>query len=131
MGIIYKIEVAGEIYIGSTTQKISQRQGCHNYNLRNPHNKHYNYLLYRFCRENNIKNIKCKLIEEVDNDNIKIKEQEQIDLLNPILNSQKAFRTEEQLIEQKKECNNKKSNCPICNKELLKNNIHRHIRNIH
>ena len=128
MGYIYKIEIAGELYIGSTIEKLlSRRQSCHNYNLRTTGRKNYNIPLYRFCREHNVKKIFCKLIEIVDNDNITIKEQEYIYLLNPTLNSQKAFRTEEQ----KKECNNKKSNCPICNKELLKNNIHRHIRNIH
>ena len=132
MGIIYKIEVAGEIYIGSTIEKLlSRRQNNHNYNLRNPHNRHYNYPLYKFCREHNVKKIICELIETVDNDNITIKEQDYMDILQPSLNCQRAFRTEEQLIEQKKECNNRKIYCPICYKKMLKNSIQRHIRNIH
>ena len=132
MGFIYKIVVAGEIYIGSTKQKyLSQRQSYHNNNLINPNRRNYNNPLYKFCREHNVKKIICELIETVDNKNMVIKEQEKIDLLNPSLNTNRAFRTEEQRIEQIKKHNNIKDNCPICNKELIKNNINRHIRNIH
>ena len=136
MGFIYKIVVAGEIYIGSTIKKyLCDRQSNHNQSLRNPNNKDYNIFLYKFCREHNVEKIICQLIETVDNENIKIKEQSYMDLLNPTLNSQRAFQTEEQRLEQKKECdkkyNNIKSNCPICNKEMFKNNINRHIRNNH
>ena len=36
MGFIYKIEVEGELYIGSTKQKyLSNRQGLHNHILNN------------------------------------------------------------------------------------------------
>jgi hypothetical protein len=135
MGIIYKIVVAGEIYIGSTKQKLYQRQSNHNKSLRNPNCKDYNNPLYIFCREHNIKKIICELIETVDNDNIFIKEQEYIDLLNPTINSHRAFRTEEQRIEQQKENRKKhnkiKANCPQCGMLMVKGNINRHIRNIH
>jgi hypothetical protein len=47
------------------------------------------------------------VIEMVDNENIKIAEQKYIDLLQPSLNTYRAFRTEEQKIEQKKECDKK------------------------
>ena len=146
MGIIYKIVVGENLYIGSTKQKLYQRQSQHNHNLNNPNNKDYNLPLYKFCREHNIKNIICELIETVDNDNIFIKEQENIDLLNPTINRQRAFRTEEQKKEydkkynkeyceknkeQLKKYNNIKSNCPECGMLMLKNSISRHIRNIH
>lgn len=136
MGIIYKIEIAGEIYIGSTKRKLlCQRQCDHNQCLNNPNNKGYNESLYKFCRTHNISKIICELLEKVDNENIRIKEQEYMNMLEPSLNRQRAFQTEEQKIEQKKECNKKhnkiKANCPICDKLLLKNYIKQHIRNIH
>tara|TARA_R110000796_G_scaffold208283_1_gene324537 strand:+ start:41 stop:472 length:432 start_codon:yes stop_codon:yes gene_type:complete len=136
MGYIYKIEIAGEIYIGSTKNKyLCNRQGQHNYNLRTPNNESYNLPLYKFCREHNVEKIICELIEEVDNENIFIKEQEYMYLLNPTLNSQRAFITEEQRLEQMKELkkkNNKiKANCPQCGMLIGKNNINRHINNIH
>ena len=143
MGFIYRIVVAGEIYIGSTKQKyLSNRQSNHNYNLRNPNSIGYNTPLYIFCREHNVEKIICELIEKVDNDNITIKEQTYMDLLNPTINTIRAFITEEQKIEQQKEYDKKrieykkeqnkiKANCPICNKEMIKNNIKQHIRNIH
>jgi hypothetical protein len=136
MGFIYRIVVAGEIYIGSTKVKyLCDRQSKHNQCLRNSNDKNYNLHLYRFCREHNIKKIICELIEIVDNENIFIKEQSYIDLLNPKINTNRAYQTEEQRIEQQKECNKKhnniKSNCPICGKLMIKNNINRHIRDIH
>tara|TARA_R110002094_G_C4748237_1_gene198317 strand:- start:124 stop:489 length:366 start_codon:yes stop_codon:yes gene_type:complete len=109
----------------------SQRQSSHNQGLRNPNSKDYNYLLYKFCRENNVEKIICELIETVDNENIFIKEQEYMDLLKPTLNHYRAFQTEEQKIEQKKEHTKIKANCPECGKEMIKNNINRHIRDIH
>ena len=136
MGFIYKIVVAGEIYIGSTKVKyLCNRQGKHNYRLNNPNDNGYNTPLYIFCREHNIKKIICEVIEEVDNDNITIKEQGYINLLQPSLNRHRAFQTEEQRIEQQKEYskkhNNIKSNCPQCGKEMFKTNINRHINNNH
>jgi hypothetical protein len=136
MGFIYRIVVAGEIYIGSTKQKyLCQRQGNHNTRLRNPNNKNYNLPLYKFCREHNVEKIICELIETVDNENITIKEQDYIDLLQPSLNRQRAYITEQQRIEQikkkNKKHNNIKSNCPECGKLMVKGNINRHIRDIH
>ena len=136
MGFIYRIVVGGEIYIGSTKIKyLSQRQSHHNFRLNNPNDIGYNYFLYKLCREHNVKKIICELIEIVDNENIKIKEQEYMDLLKPTLNHYRAFQTEEQKIEQKKEhkkeYNKIKANCPICNTEMLRGSIKKHINKIH
>jgi hypothetical protein len=135
MGCVYRIVVAGEIYIGSTKAKLLTRQVEHNYNLRTLLRKNYNNFLYKFCREHNVEKIICELIETVDNENLTIKEQEYMDLLKPSLNTYRAFITEEQKIEQRKECNKKhnkiKSNCPICGMLMVKGNIKRHINNIH
>ena len=129
MGFIYKIEVEGELYIGSTIRKsLSQRQHDHNYKLKN----NCNYKLYNFCRRKNIKKIKCELLQEINDTNIiKELEQEYINKLEPTLNSNRAIRTEEEHKEQIRFNIKIKSNCPICNKELLKNNIKRHIKSQH
>jgi hypothetical protein len=140
MGFIYKIEVEGELYVGSTKEKyLSNRQGQHNQGLNNPNYKNYNYPLYKFCREKKVKKIICELIVEADNNELVLLEQEYINMLEPTLNSQKAYRTEKEKIEQRKEFNKKhneinnkkKGKCYICNKEMLKNSINTHIKNIH
>ena len=133
MGFIYKIEIEGQLYIGSTKNKyLCNRQQVHNYQL---NNRNCNYYLYRFCRKHNVKKIICELLETVDNEERVLLEQEYITMLEPSLNSIRAFQTEEEKLEQKKICNKKrnkiKGNCPICNKEMLRSNINKHIRNIH
>ena len=135
MGFIYKIEVDNELYIGSTKKNLSYRQASHNCKLNNLPNKDSNIYLYRFCREKKVKKIICELLQTVDDTKLKILEQEYINKLKPSLNTIRVCITEEQRIEKKKEHTNKnnkiKSKCPICGKEMLKNNIYRHIRNIH
>ena len=128
MGFIYKIEIGEDFYIGSTKNNyLSQRQSYHNYSLNNPHRKNYNCPLYRFCREKKVKKIICELIEEVEDSELKIIEQEYMDMLEPSLNTYRAFQTKKQRLEQQKKQNEKKGNCPICNKEMRKNNINKHI----
>ena len=132
MGFIYKIEVEGQLYIGSTKKKyLYKRQSQHNHCLNNPNNKDYNYPLYRFCREHNVKKIICELIEEVDDTELVLLEQEYMNMLEPSLNCIRAFQTIEERLEQIRLKNKKKSNCPICDKEMLKTNISRHIKTIH
>ena len=131
MGFIYKIEVEGELYIGSTKKKLYKRQTLHNYYLNNPNSKNYNTYLYRFCREHNIEKIICELIEEVDNTELVLLEQEYITMLEPSLNTRRAYRTKEEHLEQMRLINKIKSKCPICNKLMLKNYINRHITNNH
>ena len=135
MGFIYKIEIDGELYIGSTKNKLYYRQSVHNHHLNNINSKKYNYYLYRFCREKKVEKIICEIIEEVyDNERVLL-EQEYISMLEPSLNSQRAIRTEQEKKEQTKEFNNKyrkiKSNCPICNKQMIKMSINRHIKLYH
>ena len=136
MGIIYKIEVDGELYIGSTKLKyLCQRQAQHNFRLNNSNDIHYNIYLYRFCREKKVKKIICELLETVEDTELRILEQEYINKLEPSLNTIRAFQTEEERLEQKllniKKQNNKnnkkKSNCPICHKEMLKTSIYKHM----
>ena len=62
-GIIYKVDLGGEIYVGSTTTKLSKRQANHNSDLRKGKftDKHK---LYSKCVEKNIENIKCIWVED-------------------------------------------------------------------
>ena len=100
MGFIYKIEVAGELYIGSTKNKyLSNRQALHNHVLNNSNHKKSNVYLYRFCREHNVSKIICELIETVENDELLLLEQEYIKMLEPTLNIRRAYQTEEEKIE--------------------------------
>ena len=132
MGFIYKIEVAGELYIGSTKNKyLCNRQGQHNHSLNNPNDNDYNIPLYKFCREHNVKKIICEIIEEVDDTELGILEQGYITMLEPTLNSNRAYITEDERLEQIRLYNNKKSNCPICDKEMLKRYIKTHINKTH
>ena len=94
MGFIYKIEIGEDLYIGSTKQKyLCDRQKLHNHDLNNPHRKNYNLLLYKFCREKKVKKIICELIEEVENGELLLLEQEYIKMLEPSLNTYRAFQT--------------------------------------
>ena len=141
-GIIYKIEIYNEIYIGSTIQKLSQRQRLHNYNL-----KVKNCKLQKFCKENNINNITLIEIEKVKINNkieLNIIEQKYINELQPSLNSKRAYRTEEESRSRHKEYKNKnkdkikeltkrgndkkkiKINCEFCGKEMTTGNLSRH-----
>ena len=149
-GIIYKIEICNEIYIGSTIQKLNRRQNGHNFDLKRKNNK-----LQKLCRENDINNITLIEIEKVKINNKKelyIIEQDYINKLQPSLNSNRAIRTEEEKKEQMKEIyknnkekikkyrkeykknnkekikayDNKKVNCEFCGLELNNGNLYRH-----
>ena len=132
MGFIYKIEIGEDLYIGSTKEKyLCQRQKRHNHGLNNPNSNDYNIPLYRFCREKKVEKIICELIEEADNNELLLLEQKYINMLKPNLNVRKAFQTKEERLEYQKKNNNKKINCSICNKEMLKTSIYRHINKKH
>ena len=131
MGIIYKIVIGNDLYVGSTKKKLYCRQSLHNHILNNPNNKNYNNPLYKFCREKKVEKIICELLETVEDNELVLLEQEYINKLEPSLNTRRAYRTEEEYLEQKKKQNNKKSKCPICDKEMLQNNIKQHINRIH
>ena len=64
-GIIYKVELGDEVYIGSTTGKLSKRQGNHNSDFRKGKYtpKHE---LYSKCLEKGIQKIKCIWVEDYE-----------------------------------------------------------------
>ena len=127
MGFIYKIVIGEDIYIGSTKNKIlSQRQGQHNYKLRNG----CEYILYKKCRENNIKKIICRMIEKVDNNKLLELEDKYIRELKPTLNKNNVISTTEDVKQRrKKEYDIKykeKIKCDLCGSIVSKGNLKKH-----
>ena len=142
-GIIYKIEICNEIYIGSTIENLIERERKHNYML-----KKKTFKLYETCKTNDINNITLIEIEKVKINNkieLNIIEQKYINELQPSLNSKRAYRTEEERIEQCKKCDKNKYlknkekikervkknsqikiNCEFCGKEMTTGNLSRH-----
>jgi len=60
-GIVYKIEIGDELYIGSTEDKLCVRQAKHNYDLKQfPHRK-----LYKACIDNGVDKIKCWWVADI------------------------------------------------------------------
>jgi predicted GIY-YIG superfamily endonuclease len=135
MGFIYKIEIDNQIYIGSTLN-LRRRQTTHNNDL---NIKKTTGRLYEKCRECNITDINLILLEEVEDNDTKIKEQEYIDKLKPTLNMIRAIpKTKEQqkLYKKKwrsdnKHKNNVKINCDICGEEMNKSSLYRHKKRKH
>lgn len=97
MGQVYMIQVADEVYYGSTKQKyLSKRQSRHNWNLRNKPNQ----LLYKKCIDVGLERIKCIKLYEGDN-YLDVENQYIID--NECINERHAFAT----IERKRETSRK------------------------
>ena len=58
IGYVYKIEINDKIYIGCTTN-LEQREEYHNIDLQTKDTK-----IYKYCRKNNIKNIKLIVLDK-------------------------------------------------------------------
>ena len=141
VGGVYKIKEVD--YIGSC-KCFKERVRTHNICLNNPSKKEYNTDKYNFIRENNI-TIELIILEECDDNlttqELKIREQHYIDLLNPSLNKCRAYRTNEQRLEDslkrstdryknKKDTINAENKIPIkceCGEWISKRNMTRHI----
>tara|TARA_R110000787_G_scaffold2334_2_gene9260 strand:- start:298 stop:708 length:411 start_codon:yes stop_codon:yes gene_type:complete len=136
MGFIYKIEINNETYIGSTTKTLRKRQITHNHDL---NVKKTTGKLYEKCRECNITDIDLILLEQVEDNDSKIKEQEYIDKLKPSLNMFRSIpkTKEQQKMYKKKWCsdnkhkNNVRVNCDICGEEMNKSSLYRHKKRLH
>jgi hypothetical protein len=101
-GIIYKICFGREaclgetewLYVGSTIDKLYNRQGDHNYDYRTGRNRK----LYEKARENNIGKLECILLEEIEFqelEELRIKEEEYRVKLKANLNEIACYRSEE------------------------------------
>jgi len=101
-GIVYKIEVNKEIYIGSTILNMKERQRLHNLRLK----RNEIYKLYDECRKYDINEIICipiekKIVGHIDE--IRLLENKYIKELRPTLNHNASHRSEEEKREYKKE----------------------------
>ena len=107
---VYKIEClyesVKECYIGSSTD-LNSRIRCHKSNCNNCNGKEYNLKVYDFIRSRGgWEYWTVSIIKEYPGftkEQLQIPEQEQIDLLKPTLNSNNAYTTVEQRVEQHKE----------------------------
>jgi hypothetical protein len=97
-GIIYKIEINGKIYIGSTKQKyLSHRQAEHNFDYRK---KRYNMKLYLYAAMCGIEKLKCEWICDIEFEHLnqlRTIENKYIKEYNACLNERKAIRTEKEV----------------------------------
>ena len=106
-GYVYKLYRVGldEFYIGSTWD-IEKRKLKHKYNCNNSNQEAYNFKVYQYIRANGgFDKWKFQILVEKEFENkteLKIKEQECINLLIPSLNSYSAYQTEEEFIAQQK-----------------------------
>jgi len=154
--IVSKDTSVQEVYVGSTDD-LNKRIREHKHHTNNENNPKYNRKVYQFIRENggfdNWKFIWLELFKT--DDIIFLKQLEQIWMdtfpAELLLNSQKAYRTEEEKIEQLINCdkNYKKQNkdlilkkakeyyekknkvkvpCPKCNKIMNKGSITPHLK---
>jgi len=103
-GIIYKIEVGNDLYVGSTKcYYLCDRQSTHNYDYKN--NKYVTKLLHIKAKENNIDKLKCIFISNFYYDTVdelRQEEQKYIIELNANLNVQKAYTKKEETKEKQK-----------------------------
>ena len=101
-GIVYKIEIGDELYIGSTEEKLCVRQGKHNYDLKKfPHRK-----LYKACIDNGVYKIKCWWVADIvfnSFDERRAIEETYRKELNAKLNSCKCYSSKEEKKEEKKQ----------------------------
>jgi len=134
---VYKIscvdENIKEFYIGSTDD-LNRRIIEH----KSRYNSGYDYNVYKFIRENGgISNWEINPIEIFSFLTVlELKEHEQfyLDEYKPKLNTQNAIRPKnyrDKYKEYFRLVNNKKINCPHCNKQLNKSSLKRHIKSQH
>ncbi len=146
-GYIYEINIGDKKYVGSTKMTyLCERQQKHNQELRENIKQ---TPLFEECRKQNISKIICDLIETVeveDTKQLRTIEQSYIDKLKPELNLFKAIRTEEdERIDNNKRVKEyynrnqekvkskarEKIKCPICELELNRNSLTRHLKRKH
>jgi len=96
-GIIYKLYYLDDFYIGSTATSLTERLSQHICDAKRKNTK-----LYEYMKKNGADKFKIELIEEVDCldiSELRMKESEYFDVLNPTLNEIRPYTT----IDEKKE----------------------------
>ena len=95
-GVIYKITVGNEVYVGSTIS-FNQRRWRHKHNIYDENGSTYNCKLYKTIRENNGE-YEFTIYEDnlsMTKDELCIREEEVRLLLGATLNCRRAYRTQE------------------------------------
>ena len=107
-GVIYIITTGDEAYVGSTNN-FRRRINKHKSNIYNKNNEDYNIKLYKKIRENN-----CQYEINIYEDNLSLNkkelciyEEEIRVLLGATLNSRRAYRTKEQILQQNRDSKTK------------------------
>jgi len=134
IGYVYKLcrDGINDFYIGSSFN-MKERKYSHKNKCNNSKCKAYNFKVYQYIRENGgYENWKYEILVEKEFENktaLEIKEKECIKLLNPSLNIQNPYRTEEERKLQKNEHRAKylatKINC-ACGMKTDKHSKSRH-----
>ena len=136
MKCVYKIvcrdKEITEFYIGSSVD-FNKRIPKHRKDCNNLNSKNYCIPLYKFIRNNGgFDNWDFEVIKEykfITKKELTINEQYYMELLKPHLNSMNAYGLDMERYKNKiKRNNKKKDNCPQCGKEMVKNNINKHLK---
>jgi len=135
MNCVYKIvckdPTITEFYIGST-KNLNRRKTTHKSYSLNLGGKEYCYPIYMFINVNggwnNWEIVVLKEYKFITKKELLLKEQYFMDKLKPTLNYKNAKGWN---MEQRKYHNNRKEKCPICNTEMIKRSIPRHIKRKH
>ena len=107
-GVIYKITVGNEVYVGSTND-FKQRKCQHKNTIYNENLINYNFKLYQKIRENNGE-WEMTIYEDnlsITKDKLCIREEEVRLLLGATLNGKRAYRTDKERREEQKIYNEK------------------------
>ena len=131
-GVIYKITVGNEVYVGSTIN-FKQRRKRHKYNIYHENSNSYHQKLYKTIRENDGE-WEMTIYEDnlsVTKDELRIREEEVRLLLGATLNNLRAYSSKEDKREY--HCNyNRGYNCQLtkceCGVTVTKGEIARHRR---
>ena len=149
IGTVYIIrnDIDSRCYVGSTTRKLSRRWSLHKHICQNPESDGYNRRLYQVMRELGPDNFKIERIVDVgalhhpgmnnsqrkkyNSRILKEKEREFMEARNSELNTYRAYRTNEEAIEQQREhtCRRLKAQITCeCGIASVMLNINRHRR---
>jgi len=127
-GVIYIITTGGEGYVGSTIN-FKKRILQHKSNIYNKNSKDYNYKVYKKIRENNGQ-YEINIYEDnltLNKKELCIYEEKVRLLLGATLNDCRAYATEEQLKQQKRETDAVPTKCE-CGCVVRRDDIARHKR---
>lgn len=133
--LICKDKNITETYIGSTIN-YRKRMNDHKSSSINLNDGHYCLPLYMFMNVNGSVDNWYGVILEIGHgltkSQLKVKEQFYINMLNPELNCYYAKGIDVHRMEKtKKKWNSAKEECNVCGSILLKNNLKRHMTNLH